>query len=180
LYILMGDFPFIPLVLAGLFSTQTGIIEIHKSLEYNTALWDIRHAWISVTCSVSLVHWRARVLVPLCILTGVHPRYVELPRAMPAGLVSNTPSCCELKRKAVFVYKLTFHSGDSYTTPGFNDTGVQPSIGNPLGNPNYPGYTSSNGPNWVDFLTVKYNESQVLTCNPCIRRCNFRFSPRRS
>lgn len=84
---------------------------------------------------------------------------------MPAGLVSNTPSCCELKRKAVFVYKLTFHSGDSYTTPGFNDTGVQPSIGNPLGNPNYPGYTSSNGPNWVDFLTVKYNESQVLTCN---------------
>lgn len=52
----MGDFPFIPPVLAGLFSTQTGIIEILKSLEYNIALWDIRHAWISVTCNVSLVH----------------------------------------------------------------------------------------------------------------------------
>lgn len=58
-----------------------------------------------------------------------------------------------------------FHSGDSYTTTGFNDTGVQPTIGNPLGNPNYPGYTASNGPNWIDFLTVKYNESQFLTYN---------------
>jgi len=32
-----------------------------------------------------------------------------------------------------------------------------------LGNPAYPGYVSSNGPNWVDFLTVKYNESILLT-----------------
>jgi hypothetical protein len=34
-----------------------------------------------------------------------------------------------------------------------------------LGNPTYPGYTAANGPNWVDYLTVKYNDSYVLTYN---------------
>lgn len=34
-----------------------------------------------------------------------------------------------------------------------------------MGNPTYPGYTSSNGPNWVDYLTVKYNASSLLTYN---------------
>ena len=56
-------------------------------------------------------------------------------------------------------------SGDSYTTTGFNVSGTQPTPTNPLGNPTYPGYTSSNGPNWVDFLTVKYNASTLLTYN---------------
>ncbi|KAK8069806.1 family 16 carbohydrate esterase [Apiospora phragmitis] len=32
-------------------------------------------------------------------------------------------------------------------------------------NPAYPGYTSSNGPNWVDYLTVKYNASLLQTYN---------------
>ncbi|CAI4213431.1 unnamed protein product [Parascedosporium putredinis] len=36
-----------------------------------------------------------------------------------------------------------------------------PSASNPLGNP-YPGWTSSNGPNWVGFLTNKYNASADL------------------
>jgi len=61
--------------------------------------------------------------------------------------------------------KYAFIFGDSYTTTGFNNTGVQPSKTNPLGNPTYPGYTAANGPNWVDFLTVKYNESLLLTYN---------------
>ncbi|MCJ1407171.1 hypothetical protein MMC19_001241 [Ptychographa xylographoides] len=58
-----------------------------------------------------------------------------------------------------------FPFGDSYTTTGFNITMTQPGPGNPFGNPPYPGYTSSNGPNWVDFLTVKYNQSFVETYN---------------
>jgi len=59
-----------------------------------------------------------------------------------------------------------FVFGDSYTTTGFNATsGPQPSAGNPLGNPKYPGNTASDGPNWVDYLTVKYNDSLVLTYN---------------
>ncbi|KAK8023145.1 carbohydrate esterase family 16 protein [Apiospora marii] len=48
---------------------------------------------------------------------------------------------------------------------GFDHTLTQPSPTNPLGNPGYPGYTSSNGPNWVDYLTVKYNASLLQTYN---------------
>lgn len=55
--------------------------------------------------------------------------------------------------------------GDSYTTTGFNDTLAQPSTANPLGNPAYPGYTATNGPNWVDFLTTTYNETFLKTVN---------------
>ncbi|KAI1458822.1 carbohydrate esterase family 16 protein [Annulohypoxylon moriforme] len=61
--------------------------------------------------------------------------------------------------------KHTFIFGDSYTATGFNYTQTQPSATNPLGNPAYPGYTSSNGPNWVDFLTVKHNASHLQTYN---------------
>ncbi|KAK5683616.1 hypothetical protein LTS10_005149 [Elasticomyces elasticus] len=55
--------------------------------------------------------------------------------------------------------------GDSYTTTGFNDTLAQPSRANPLGNPSYPGYTATNGPNWVDFLTTTYNATFLETIN---------------
>jgi phospholipase/lecithinase/hemolysin len=61
--------------------------------------------------------------------------------------------------------KHAFIFGDSYTQTGFNYTLTPPSPSNPLGNPAYPGWTSSNGPNWVDFLTVKYNASLLLTYN---------------
>ncbi|KAK6845832.1 fungal cellulose binding domain-containing protein [Apiospora arundinis] len=61
--------------------------------------------------------------------------------------------------------KHAFIFGDSYTTTGFNHTLAQPSPANPLGNPTYPGWTSSNGPNWVDYLTVKYNASLLQTYN---------------
>ena len=43
--------------------------------------------------------------------------------------------------------------------------GLQPGPGNPLGNPAYPGATSSNGPNYVDFLSTTYNESFIQTYN---------------
>ncbi|KAL9623896.1 MAG: hypothetical protein Q9160_001888 [Pyrenula sp. 1 TL-2023] len=58
-----------------------------------------------------------------------------------------------------------FVFGDSYTTTSFLPNSTQPSASNPLGNPAYPGYTSSNGPNWVDYLTIKYNASTLLTYN---------------
>ncbi|QDS68385.1 hypothetical protein FKW77_010752 [Venturia effusa] len=61
--------------------------------------------------------------------------------------------------------KYMFIFGDSYTQTGFDISGIQPSLGNPLGNPPYPGWTSCNGPNWVDYLTVEYNSSNVLTYN---------------
>ncbi|GAM88944.1 hypothetical protein ANO11243_069780 [Dothideomycetidae sp. 11243] len=56
-------------------------------------------------------------------------------------------------------------SGDSYTDTGFDVNGQQPTADDPLGNPLYPGHTSSNGPNWIDYLTVQYNASLVQTVN---------------
>jgi hypothetical protein len=56
-------------------------------------------------------------------------------------------------------------SGDSYTQTGFDVHGTQPNPANPMGNPPYPGWTSSNGPNWVDFLTYTYNASYLQTYN---------------
>lgn len=50
-------------------------------------------------------------------------------------------------------------------TTGFDYTSTNPTPSNPLGNPAYPGWTSSNGPNWVDFLTTKHNASLLQTYN---------------
>ncbi|KAF2036682.1 hypothetical protein EK21DRAFT_95917 [Setomelanomma holmii] len=61
--------------------------------------------------------------------------------------------------------KQLFVFGDSYTQTGFDPKSTQPSAANPFGNPTYPGYTSSNGPNWVGFLTYTYNQSKILTYN---------------
>ncbi|KAF2182448.1 carbohydrate esterase family 16 protein [Zopfia rhizophila CBS 207.26] len=58
-----------------------------------------------------------------------------------------------------------FVFGDSYTATLFNISGPQPSPQNPFGNPPFPGSTSSNGRNWIDFLTYTHNASQFLTYN---------------
>ena len=42
---------------------------------------------------------------------------------------------------------------------------MQPDEANPLGNPAYPGATSANGPNFVDFMTTTYNQSFIETYN---------------
>lgn len=56
-------------------------------------------------------------------------------------------------------------SGDSYTQTGFDPKSTQPSSTNPFGNPPWPGWTSSNGPNWVGFLTATYNKTKIQTYN---------------
>ncbi|PSK53167.1 RNA polymerase II-associated protein 1 [Elsinoe australis] len=61
--------------------------------------------------------------------------------------------------------KYSFIFGDSYTQTGFNPNLTQPTPDNPFGNPAYPGYTSSNGPNWIDFLTTTWNQSLLQTVN---------------
>ncbi|KAK2758073.1 hypothetical protein FQN54_004480 [Arachnomyces sp. PD_36] len=58
-----------------------------------------------------------------------------------------------------------FTFGNSYTQTGFEVDGEQPSDANPMGNPPYPGWTSSNGPNWVGFLTTTFNHSTILNYN---------------
>lgn len=58
-----------------------------------------------------------------------------------------------------------FSFGDSYTDTRFQMNDTAPNAANPLGNPPFPGRTSSNGRNWIDFLTYEYNESSILTYN---------------
>jgi len=58
-----------------------------------------------------------------------------------------------------------FSFGDSYTQTQFDYTGTLPSVGNPLGNPPYPGYTAVGGTNWIDVDTVMFNRSLILTYN---------------
>ncbi|KAL1881762.1 hypothetical protein Daus18300_000815 [Diaporthe australafricana] len=79
----------------------------------------------------------------------------------------NASSCAATTEWAGFSgLKHAFVFGNSYTTTYFNFTQEPyPQPGQPLGNPGYPGYTSSNGPNWIDYLTVKYNQSLFLTYN---------------
>ncbi|KAE9389899.1 hypothetical protein BT96DRAFT_365454 [Gymnopus androsaceus JB14] len=58
-----------------------------------------------------------------------------------------------------------FSFGDSYTQTAFTPSGNPPQIGQPLGNPPYPGGTTTGGPNWIDFDTVTFNTSLILTWN---------------
>ncbi|KAI5838829.1 GDSL lipase/esterase [Morchella snyderi] len=89
------------------------------------------------------------------------------------SLCSAIGSASVLPRASKQVYpgfknlKYLFTLGDSYTASGFNLTNGSPlpTSGNPLGNPVYPGWTSANGPNWVDYLTVEFNKTELLTYN---------------
>jgi len=58
-----------------------------------------------------------------------------------------------------------FSFGDSYSQTGFSINGTLPSIGNPLGNPPYPGFTATGGPNYIDFVTVQYNRTLLFNYN---------------
>ncbi|KAI1323864.1 hypothetical protein F5Y16DRAFT_402962 [Xylariaceae sp. FL0255] len=59
--------------------------------------------------------------------------------------------------------RIAFIFGDSYSKIGFDPDSTQPSVTNPLGNPAFPSMTSSDGPNWVNYLTTKYNVSTLFT-----------------
>ncbi|KAF8850272.1 hypothetical protein BDZ45DRAFT_751925 [Acephala macrosclerotiorum] len=59
----------------------------------------------------------------------------------------------------------TFAFGDSWTTTWFDYTDAQPSPSEPMGNPPFPGSTSSNATNWIGYLTTTYNSSLILTYN---------------
>nr|AMJ52087.1 lijH [Ascomycota sp. F53] len=68
-----------------------------------------------------------------------------------------------LTTSSATTYFFTF--GDSYSQTGFNVTLDKPSAANPLGNPTYPGWTTTGGPNWIGYLTAKYNSSLVYSYN---------------
>ncbi|USW58272.1 Putative GDSL lipase/esterase, SGNH hydrolase superfamily [Septoria linicola] len=95
------------------------------------------------------------MLTTLTLAAGV---LIHSANAAYTNTTASWPGWSGLKHLIVF--------GDSYSQTGFEPTGEQPSPSNPLGNPAYPGsYTSSNGPNWVDFLTTTWNASYLETVN---------------
>ncbi|EPS38651.1 hypothetical protein H072_7634 [Dactylellina haptotyla CBS 200.50] len=55
-----------------------------------------------------------------------------------------------------------FVFGDSYTYTGFNAWGAQPSTSNPLGNPTFPGDTTSGGANYVGLAITTYKKSTLF------------------
>jgi phospholipase/lecithinase/hemolysin len=55
--------------------------------------------------------------------------------------------------------------GDSYSTTGSLANGIAPSRANPIGNPGFPGITTSGGVNWVGQAIAKLNSSVVLSNN---------------
>ncbi|KAF7871718.1 hypothetical protein EAF04_003825 [Stromatinia cepivora] len=60
-------------------------------------------------------------------------------------------------------YFITF--GDSYSQTGFDPTLTQPAAGNPLGNPNLQGFTTTGGLNWIGYLIETYNVTLMLSYN---------------
>ncbi|OOF96097.1 carbohydrate esterase family 16 protein [Aspergillus carbonarius ITEM 5010] len=60
-------------------------------------------------------------------------------------------------------YFFTF--GDSYSQTGFSTSSTQPSASNPMGNPDLGIGTTTNGPNWIGYLTTTENSSLVLSYN---------------
>ncbi|KAK6504516.1 hypothetical protein TWF506_002710 [Arthrobotrys conoides] len=55
-----------------------------------------------------------------------------------------------------------FVFGDSYTYNGFNPWGAQPSTSNPLGNPAFPGDTTSGGANYIGLTVSTYKKSDLF------------------
>lgn len=88
--------------------------------------------------------------------------------ATPAATSPDRGTSCGATRQwqGFAAVKYVFSFGDSYTTTEFQPGAApSPSPDNPLGNPAYPGRTSANGPNWIDYLTVAYNASLLQTYN---------------
>jgi hypothetical protein len=56
-------------------------------------------------------------------------------------------------------------SGDSYSQTGFDPTLAAPSSSDPLGNPTFPGWTTTGGPNYLGYLIETYNTSLMLDWN---------------
>ncbi|EPE31613.1 SGNH hydrolase [Glarea lozoyensis ATCC 20868] len=93
----------------------------------------------------------------LLLLTSLTPVFARSITNSTCKPTCSWPGFSNIKHAFVF--------GDSYTQTGFNTTLTPPSPSNPMGNPPYPGWTSSNGPNWIDYLTTTYNRSTLLTYN---------------
>ncbi|KAH7379728.1 hypothetical protein BKA64DRAFT_234575 [Cadophora sp. MPI-SDFR-AT-0126] len=75
-----------------------------------------------------------------------------------------SPLLTEKEANGTSPYKYFFTFGDSYSQTGFDIKGAKPSTSNPIGNPTFPGYTTSGGNNWLTYLS-KTPTPSLLTYN---------------
>ncbi|KUJ14036.1 uncharacterized protein LY89DRAFT_590729 [Mollisia scopiformis] len=113
--------------------------------------------------------WSSKILILLSILAisflGVNLSQTTVFGNCPHS--RSNPGYCSASPywKGWPYIKYTFAFGDSWTSTSFNYTDAQPSPNEPLGNPPFPGITSSNATNWIGYLTTKYNASFLQTFN---------------
>ncbi|KAH8758728.1 hypothetical protein BGZ57DRAFT_856402 [Hyaloscypha finlandica] len=88
--------------------------------------------------------------------------YQYLSLSLLASAVLSAPDF-SAKEVSPFMYLITF--GDSYSQTGFSITGTKPSVSNPIGNPAFPGDTSSNGNNWITYLLHPSSDFTLLNYN---------------
>ncbi|PQE30861.1 fungal cellulose binding domain-containing protein [Rutstroemia sp. NJR-2017a WRK4] len=84
---------------------------------------------------------------------------------LAAGYVAALPSYEALSSRQNTGTKYIFSFGDSYTKTVFLISGTKPSARNPIGNPPFPGSTTSGGLNWIDYLVTAYNTTLTLSYN---------------
>ncbi|KAJ7224962.1 hypothetical protein B0H12DRAFT_1030704 [Mycena haematopus] len=99
--------------------------------------------------------------------TFQNPYYSQCLPSSATGTTTTTTTTTTTSTPPVSSAKVTywFPFGDSYTTTGFNPNSTLPTVGNPLGNPPFPGFTGAGGENFVGFDTITYNKSTILTYN---------------
>ncbi|KAH8810634.1 aldehyde dehydrogenase family-domain-containing protein [Xylogone sp. PMI_703] len=82
----------------------------------------------------------------------------------PSKTLFKTPSSASAS-SASKSYRYLISFGDNYTATGFSITRSKPSSSNPLGNPTFPGETTSGGANWIGHLVSKYNHTLTYSYN---------------
>ncbi|KAF4978555.1 hypothetical protein FZEAL_5088 [Fusarium zealandicum] len=108
----------------------------------------------------------AATVVAVILLILMIPLFPTLPKLYNHASSTTTPDAADVSRTR---FLITF--GDSYTKTGFqhNSTGVEsqlgPSAANPIGNPEWPGSTSSGGINWVGYTVSEFNNTLILSHN---------------
>ncbi|KAG4435766.1 hypothetical protein IFR05_008740 [Cadophora sp. M221] len=78
--------------------------------------------------------------------------------------VPTSPILTDQAANGTSTYEYLFTFGDSYSQTGFDIKGAKPSVSNPIGNPTFPGYTTSGGNNWLTYLSKLLTPS-LLTYN---------------
>ncbi|KAK5733629.1 hypothetical protein LTS12_026895 [Elasticomyces elasticus] len=88
---------------------------------------------------------------------------VQMSRAV--GPVNGSVELPTSSNSSSLAIKYLISFGDSYSQTGFDPKGETPSSSNPLGNPGFPGYTTSGGANWIGDYVTTNGDDPVLSYN---------------